>query len=135
MVYDFEALARAASADHTKAAEHELWKAAVMLEYWYFVAASARDDAEPVVGSIGGKPFVLAFTGEGLATEFAKRRAAHRGEDDAPVVHMEPAEAVSYFETLREAGVEGAVFNTGGAAFQASMADIIDRHTRYTRGR
>lgn len=134
-MHDFEALARAAGSDHTKTAEHDLWKAAVSLERWYFVASSSEDDAEPVVGSIGGSSFVLAFTDVGQATEFSRRRAAHRGVDDAPVVHMDPAEAVSYFQTLREAGVEGVLFNTGGAAFQASMDEVIDRHARYTRGR
>lgn len=133
MPHDFEALAQAARMVHTKTGEHDLWKAALSLPAWYFVAGSQGPDAEPIVGSVEGKPFILAFTDETQASEFTKRRSAHRGNVDTPVLHMEPADAVEYFRSLREAGVEGALFNSGAYAFQASLVSIIDMHTRYSR--
>lgn len=130
---DFEALVIASRMAHTKTGLHDLWKAAIALPAWYFVAGSSEPDAEPIIGSVSGKPFVLAFTDEPQAAEFTKRRAAHRGNVDTPVLHMEPGDAVQYFKSLREGGVEGVLFNSGMHAFESSLVDVIDMYSRYAR--
>lgn len=131
MQTDFDALVAASRMVHAKTGQHELWKAAFALPAWYFVAGSSEPDAEPVIGSVSGKPYVLAFTDEDRALDFSKKRASHRGGADAPILHMEPQEAVEYFKALREAGVEGALFNSGISGFDSSLVDIIDMQTRY----
>ncbi len=133
MFDDFDALVEAARMGHNKTAEHELWNAAMGLSSWYFIANSSAEDAEPVVGALEGKPFILVFTEQERAADFTKRRAAHRGNEDTPVLEMEIPEAVAYFKSLRDAGVEGALFNSGKFSFQASMTRIMDLHSRRAR--
>jgi hypothetical protein len=128
---DFDALVEQSTAAHNKTAEHALWKAALALPAWYFVSNDAGDDAEPVVGMINGRSHILAFTDEDRAADFSKRRAAQRGNEDTPVLEMDVPDAVEYFSSLREAGVDSALFNSGKYAFSESLVNIIDMFKRY----
>jgi hypothetical protein len=130
---DFNALVEASRSAVNKTGVHDLWKAAIALELWYFVANGTGDDAEPIIASYEGKPHILVFTDETRAVDFSRRRSAQHASGDAPILHMEPSEAIEYFHSLREAGVEGALFNTGPTGFHTSLGSIIDMHTRYTR--
>ncbi|MCC6426919.1 MAG: hypothetical protein IT435_08860 [Phycisphaerales bacterium] len=134
MQQDFDALVAGSRSGVNKAGEHDLWKAAIALPEWCFISSAAGDDAEPVIGAVGGRPYVLVFTEESRAIEFSKRRATQRGVEDVPVLTMAVAEAIEYFRALRDAGVEGALFNSGEYAFQAPLTNIWDMHSRYSRG-
>lgn len=130
---DFNTLVEASRSAVNKTGQHDLWKAALGLELWYFVASGSAEDADPVIASYEGKPHILVFTDQTRAIDFSRRRAAQHGAEDGPLLHVEPSEAVEYFRTLRQAGVEGALFNTGPTGFHASLGSIIDMHGRYAR--
>jgi hypothetical protein len=134
---DFTALVEASRMAHVKTGEHNLWKAAMHLPAWFFVATGAEEDAVPVVGIVDGKPHLLAFTDEEQAEAMAKRRAAKKGSaagaGAAPILNMDVADAVAYCKDLIPHGVEGVLFNSGVYAFQASLSRIIDMHRQYTK--
>jgi len=144
MELDFDLLVDASRNGVNKTAEHDLWKAATQLDTWYFVARGTGDDAEPLIGALDGKPYLLAFTDDARAADFAKRRTmrasdARGSARDAAsmqggVLEMDIPDAVQYAHDLGQAGVEGVLFNSGGYAFQCSVPELVDRVKRY-RGR
>ncbi len=144
MDQDFDLLVEASRQAANKTAEIALWKAAMTLPEWYFVARGEGDDAEPLLGALGGKGALLIFTEEDRAADFAKRRQMRasdlRGAPRDPasmagmVLSMEPADAVAYAQDLAKAGVEWALFNSGGFAFQTSLIELGDKFRRYAGG-
>ncbi|MDX2132909.1 MAG: hypothetical protein SFY69_12735 [Planctomycetota bacterium] len=142
---DFDALVEASRQGQNKMHEQALWKAAMNLPTWYFVARGAGEDAEPLLGALEGKGSLLIFTDEDRAADFAKRRLMRasdvRGASRDPasvegqVLNMDVPDAVEYAKDLAKAGVEWALFNSGGYAFQTSLIDLGDKFTRYAAGR
>ena len=133
MDQDFDALAEAARSAVNKTGEHSLWKAAVALPEWYFVADRAGEDAEPLVAAVEGVPHLLAFTDEERAEAFSKSRAVKKGGGATPVLSMPPADAAAYCKDLMQTKVDGVLFNSGKYSFQASLSQVVDMHSRYTR--
>lgn len=131
---DFDGLVMAAQFGQNKMAEHDLWKAAFALPAWYFVADSDGDDAQPVVGALDKKPYLIAFTDEERAQHFSADRAKKRNSQPTAVLHMEVADAIDYALTLRDHGVEGLLFNNGGYSFHGLSGQIEDMHKRYGKG-
>ena len=139
--HDFEALVERSRMIANKLGEQALWKAAVGLEAWYFIGSGPEGDQAPLIGSLEGKAYLLVFTDEEKAADFLKRQQ-HRKSDvrggasggssgAGSVLNMEVADAIEYARQLKEAGVEGALFKSGGFAFQSSLIELIDRHHRY----
>jgi hypothetical protein len=133
MDHDFDALVDGARDAHSKVGEHTLWKAAMSLPCWYFVADVPGEEGEPLVGAVDGVPHLLAFTDEERAEVFSKHRASQRGGVPTPVLNMDVADAVDYCKSLMETKVDGVLFNNGKYSFQAALSKIVDMHSRYTR--
>lgn len=141
---DFDELVERSRMIANKLGEQALWKAAVALESWYFMGAGPEGEEAPAIGSLEGKPYVLVFTDQDRAADFGKRQNMRRSdarghartpEDmDALVLNMDLPDAVDYLRQLKDAGVEGALFNSGAYAFQSSLIELIDRYERYGRG-
>ncbi|CAG0976482.1 hypothetical protein PHYC_01530 [Phycisphaerales bacterium] len=144
MEQDFDALVEASQVATNKTGEQNLWRATMALEAWYFVARGAGDDAEPLIGSLEGKSALLIFTDEERAAAFAKRRnmrqsdvrgaARDAASMEGEVLHMDLPDALVYCEDLSKAGVEWALFNSGGYAFQCALIDVKDKAERYGGG-
>lgn len=130
---DFDALADAARSAVNKTGEHALWKAALSLPDWYFVADQPGDDAEPLVAAVDGVPHLLAFTDAGRAEAFSDSRAQKRGGAPTPVLNMGVADAAAYCKDLMRTKVDGVLFNSGKYSFQATLSQIVDMHSRYSR--
>lgn len=141
MDQDLDALVEATNNATNKSAEQALWRVVMALPEWYFVARGTGDDAEPLIGALEGKSALLIFTDEERAAMFAKRRNMRasdaRGSARDPaamegmVLNMDRDDALAYCEDLANAGVEWALFNSGGYAFQCSMIDVKDKADRY----
>ncbi len=132
MEHDVDALVEESRTAVNKMGEQRLWKAVLALPEWYFVADQPGDEGEPLIATIEGHPYVLAFTDEERASAFAASRAARKGEPAAPVLSMEVADAVGYLRSLIDHNVIGAHFNNGKYSFGASTEKLIDMHGRYT---
>lgn len=130
---DFDALADASRSAVNKTGEHVLWKAAMALPDWFFIADQPGDDAEPLVAAVDGVPHLLAFTDENRAEEFSRSRAAKRGAAPTPVLNMGVADAAAYCKDLMQTKVDGVLFNSGKYSFQATLSRIVDMHARYAR--
>jgi len=130
MATDFDALAHSARNIANRTALHDLWKAALLLEEWFFVASDDGDDAYPVVGISDGKPHLLAFTDDQRASEFSAARALKRGIAATPILSMSVEEAVAYLYELREQ-VDGIVVNSGEYGFSSQPAALCDMCKRY----
>lgn len=130
---DFDGLVLAGQMGQNRVAEQDLWKAVLRLPAWYFVADSAGDDAQPVIGALEGRPYLIAFTDEDRAERFAADRGRKRASDPTPVLHMDVSDAVAYCQDLSQENVEGILFNNGGYSFHARMSQVIDMHSRYSR--
>lgn len=130
MATDFDALAHAARNIANRTALHDLWKAALLLDEWFFVASDDGDDACPVVGISDGKPHLLAFTDDQRASEFSAARAIKRGIAATPILSMSVEEAVAYLYELREQ-VDGIVMNSGEYGFSSQPAALCDMCKRY----
>lgn len=130
---DFDVLAEASRDAHNKVGEQTLWKAAMALPQWYFIADQAGDDAEPLVAAVDGIPHLLAFTDEARAELFARDRARKKGGAATPVLNMDTADAAAYCKDLMQTKVDGVLFNSGKYAFQAALSKVVDMHSRYTR--
>lgn len=130
MATDFDALAHAARNIANRTALHDLWKAALLLDEWFFVASDDGDDAYPVVGISDGKPHLLAFTDDQRASEFSAARAIKRGIAATPILSMSVEEAVAYLYELREQ-VDGIVMNSGEYGFSSQPAALCDMCKRY----
>ena len=135
MDLDFDALVEASHSGVNKTGEQALWKAAMSLSEWYFVARNAGDDPEPLIGAVEGAPHLIAFTDEQRAQEFASRRPASKVAADAPILCMDVPDAVDYCKQLMETQVEGLLFNSGKYAFQAGLSRIVDMWGRYNPSR
>ncbi len=132
MAHDFDALSLAArnAANHT--GKHELWKAALSLEEWYFVGTEDGEDAQPIVGMYERRPHLMAFTDEDRAAAFAASLAARKGGEPGPVLSMPPADAVEFLVELREM-VDGVVVNPGDNAFSSQPMALKDMFDRYKK--
>ncbi|MBI1190420.1 MAG: hypothetical protein GC200_07050 [Tepidisphaera sp.] len=141
---DFDELVERSRMIANKLGEQALWKAAVSLESWYFLGAGPEGDEAPAIGSLEGKPFVLVFTDQDRASDFGRRQNMRRSdargasrsaeEMDPLVMNMDLPDAIDYMRQLKDAGVEGALFNSGAYAFQSSLIELIDRYERASRG-
>ena len=141
MNQDIDALVEASQTGVSKTAEQSLWKLVINLPEWYFVARGQGDEAEPLIGALEGKSALLIFTDEERAAMFAKRRnmrasdtrgaARDAASMEGAVLNMDVSDALAYCEDLAAAGVESALFNSGGYAFQSSMIDMKDKADRY----
>ena len=134
MDVDFDALVEQSRSAVNKLGEQALWRAAAGLEAWFFIGQGHGDDAEPMVASLNGRPTLLAFTDEDRALEFAKRRAQAKGGSIAPILAMDVPDAAAYAATLREAGVEGVLFNSGAYSFECTLTALAE-HARRAHGR
>lgn len=142
---DFDALVEMSRQGENKLGEQALWRAAVGVAEWYFVARGTGDDAEPLIGGMGGKPYILAFTDEEQAAMFAKRRAMQQSDArgsardaasmEGATLTMDVPDALAYCADLAKAGVEGILFNSGPNAFQCSLIELADRAGRYREDR
>lgn len=142
---DFDALCTASLNVQNKLGEQDLWKKAINLPTWYFVARGSGDDAEPVIGTLGGGSHLLAFTDEERAANFARIRAMRasdvRGGARSPealgglTLEMDVPDAVEYCHDLAKAGVESVLFNSGEFQFHCSLIQLVDRFKRYREGR
>lgn len=130
MNHDFDALSLAARNAVNHTGKHELWKAALSLEEWFFIGTEHGEDAQPIVGIYEGRPHLLAFTDEDRATAFALARAAKKGGEPGPVLSMPPSDAVDYLVELRE-HVDGMVVNPGDNAFSSQPMALKDMRDRY----
>jgi hypothetical protein len=140
---DFDALCAASRNIQNKLGEIELWKQAVNLPEWYFVASGEGDEAEPVIGTLGKVPHVLVFTDEERAQGFARLRAMRASDardssrDPASfavgTLVMDVADALAFFKDLAASGVQGALFNSGEFQFHCGLIELADRHHRYAR--
>lgn len=130
MEQDFDALVEASWSAVNKLGEQALWKAATNLPMWFFVADKAGEEGEPIIAAVEGKPHVLVFTDETRAYEFAKAREKMKGAE-SPVMSVEIEDALAYFKQLDEAGVQGALFNSGKFAFQSGFIRLTDMVHRY----
>lgn len=78
---DFDALSLAARNVANRNALHELWKTALQLESWFFIAVDHSEDAPPVVGISDGKPHLLGFRTRSVppsSARFARTNEASR---------------------------------------------------------
>jgi len=145
---DFDALCTAAQNIQNKLGEQELWKTAVALPTWYFVARETGDEAEPVIGTLDRASHLLIFTDEERAANFARMRAMRasdaRGSDrstdairdgTAGTLEMDVPDAIEYCRDLAKAGVESALFNSGEFQFHCSLIQLVDRYKRYGNAR
>lgn len=130
MIPDFDALSHAARNIANRAALHDLWKSALGLPDWYFVATDDSDDAQPVIGISDGKPHLLAFTDEQRAAEFSAIRAKKRGHSATSILSMSVDDAVDYLHDLREQ-VDGIVMNSGEYGFSIQPVALLDMRNRY----
>lgn len=129
---DFDSLALASRDAANKTGEHNLWNAVMHLPCWYFVGASTDDgDMEPLVGMMDDQPYLVAFTDEDRAADFAESRAAESGSEEASFMEADLPDAIEFCKALRDSGVEGVFFNADSEAFAASLSDVIDMYTRY----
>jgi len=127
----FDDLVAASQTASNKNAEHEIWRRAMNLPHWFFIAAGDPNDPEPMAAKVDGRPHLIAFTDEDRAEAFAKRTAEKLGVQPSPVLHMEVPDAIGYCQILFELGVEGLHMNDGGFAFDAPLGQVIDMHKRY----
>jgi hypothetical protein len=145
---DFDALCTAAHNLQNKLGEQELWKVALNLPTWYFIARGTGDDAEPVIGTLNRASHLLVFTDEERAADFARMRAMRasdaRGSDRSPeairaetagTLEMDVPDAIAYCRDLAKAGVESALFNSGEFQFHCSLIELVDRFKRYRNDR
>jgi len=132
---DFNELVEASRMAHNRNGVHNLWKAAISLPEWFFVADGHDEDAEPIIGAVDRQPHVIVFTDQAGAEHFSTQRAAQKGGEPTAVLTMPVADAVAYFEDLSSGGVEGALFNSGEYGFRAGLMEIRDMYARYTRPR
>jgi len=130
MNHDFDALVEDSRDARNRAGYQALWKAAVGLESWFFVADQSGDDAEPIVAAFDDKPHLLVFTDEERATAFSEARSAKRGMEGTPVLSMSVAEGTEYVRTLAN-HVAGVLFNTGENGFAATPTAVVDAFQRY----
>jgi hypothetical protein len=129
---DFDAMAHAARSLVNKAARHDLWKAALHLDEWYFVGVDHAGEAEPLVGMYEGRPYLFAFTDGERAEEFANARAARKGGDAGVLLTMPPSDAVEYLVEIREQ-VDGILINSGEFGFTSEPMDLKDMRDRYLK--
>lgn len=133
MSTDFDRLVAQARLAHSKAGEHELWKAAVNLDRWYLLGHGQADDLEPIFAQHEGRTHLLAFTDLERADAQADLLEQRTGSRPA-VLHMDVPDAIDYLRTLDEAGlVAGVHFNNGLHAFAESLVNIIEMSKRYRR--
>lgn len=133
MSTDFDALVAQAQFGQSKTGEHDLWKAALALDHWYFLGQGEGDEVEPVFAKHDGRTHLIAFTDEDraeAAAGFQEQRTGVR----PPVLHMDVPDAIDYLRVLDQDGqVAGVHFNNGLHAFSASLVQIIDMSKRYRR--
>lgn len=130
MSHDFDALVEDSRDARNRAGHQALWKAAVSLPQWFFVADQIGDDAEPIVAAFEDKPHLLIFTDEDRATAFSEARAAKRGEEPTTVLTMDLADAVAYVRSIAS-HVPAVLFNTGENGFAAVPTAVVDAFNRY----
>jgi len=130
---DFDALVEDSRDAHNRTGLQALWRTAIGLPEWYFVADQSGDDAEPIVAAFDDKPHLLVFTDEARATAFSEARAAKRESDPTPTLSMTVAEASDYIRTMAN-HVAGVLFNTGENGFAATPTAVVDAFNRYKPG-
>lgn len=131
MSTDFDLLVAQAQFGQSKTGEHELWKAAVTLDHWYFLGQGEGDDVEPVFAKHDGKTHLLAFTDEEHADAQAAQQEQRTGSRPV-VLHMDVPDAIDYLRVLDKDGkVAGVHFNNGLHAFAESLVNIIEMSKRY----
>ncbi len=121
---DFDALVETARMGMNKTGETALYKAALSLPSWYFVAHGEGDEAEPMVGVVEGVPHVLAFTEEFRAAGYADGLGRQRGSSAPAVLSMDVPDAMEYFDVLAQHKVEGVAFNSGDYAFAVTFTQL-----------
>lgn len=121
---DFDALVEAARMGMNKTGEFALYKAALALPTWYFIAHGEGDEAEPMVGVVEGVPHVLVFTEEFRAAGYADILGRQRGTSAPAVLSMDVPDAMEYFAVLAQHKVEGAAFNSGNYAFAVTFTQL-----------
>lgn len=125
---DFDGLVEASWNAQNKLGEQAVWRATLGLSRWYFVLGESGED--PMFGAVEGRPYLIAFTDEPRAEAFAARLGEQRQSDPPGVVHMDVPDAVAYIEGLKDQGVDGVLFNSGGFSYQAGCIAIADMHRR-----
>lgn len=131
MPIDFNLLVASAQFGQSKTGDHELWKAALTLEHWYFLGSGDGDEAEPIFAQHDGKTQLLAFTDEDRADAMASQHQARTGSRPV-VLHMDVPDAIDYLRVLDGDGkVAGVHFNNGQHAFGDSLVNIIQMSKRY----
>lgn len=131
--FDFDKLVEQSTWVQNKTGEQNLWNAAFTLDWWFFVGHASAEDPEPIVGIYDGHPYLIAFTDEDRASEFARSRSRARGPSAAPqpVLHMEVTDAVTYGSMLIDQGVDGIVFNLGRFEFALGLTELLSRYQTY----
>lgn len=131
MSIDFDALVTQARFGQSKTGEHDLWKAALALDHWYFLGQGEGDEVEPVFAKHDGQTHLLAFTDEDRANAMAEQTEQITGRRPS-ILHMDVPDAIDYFRVLDQDGaVAGVHFNNGQFAFAESLVHVVDMSTRY----
>ena len=125
---DFDGLVEASWNAQNKLGEQAVWHAALGLDRWYLVLGESGTD--PMFGAVEGRPYLIAFTDEPRAEAFAAKLSEQRNTPAPGVVHMDIPEAIDYIDSLKDQGVDGVLFNSGGFSFQAGCIAITDMHRR-----
>jgi hypothetical protein len=130
MSADFDQLAAAARSG-TMEANNALWSAVFALDRWW--ALPDGDPPRPRVGTIDGKPFLLAFTSGERARQQAQAWGLAAPDGSVNVIALSPQSVLGTLDSMRAAGIFGVVFDQGISGFFAPLDNLLPiyEHVRH----
>ena len=120
----FDALVDEAQKSQNAETMEALWSAVYELEKWYFVGRGEMPNIQPFIGMVEEKPFLMGFTNDKRAHEFALRHKLENDEGTIPILVMTVDAAVEYAMKLQTHGVVGVLFNDGPHGFFAPLQNL-----------
>lgn len=115
---------RSYSRSPNRATDEGLWGAVFGLAEWRFITRGAPPEIHPYTTMIEGTPYVLAFTDEELARQFAVRNRLEREKGVGTTFALSVDRSVLALTELHRLGVHSVVFNPDVHGFFAPLANV-----------
>jgi hypothetical protein len=94
-----------------------LWRVAMDLEHWWFIAVGDEGVESPAAAEIDGQLMLLAFTSSVRARDFAVRQQMIGADDPLSAIALPPDEVVRSSSAYTSAGIHGLMFDPHVSGF------------------
>lgn len=129
---NFDRLSSQCKNDDCRENMDALWSAVYKLKKWWFVKRVNKGVEVPFIGVVDGRPFIMAFTDEGRARDFAKSNKLLNEQGIADLMGF-PTGTPDYYTQFIRNGVFGILFNNGEYGFFAPLQNVPAMHDYFLR--